>query len=230
VVGAASVVAGGLAVFETENGAGSAALLAIGALLFVVGVVGELLANLGFGGATVQWQNELDVAAARADEQGADQAADSVRAVLEETTAPIASSYEGIRSGVSPGPTRTTAMEALMTAAREAARASKFKKQDVVDKFMTGNEGDRIFALAVMQEDPALRDFETAWKAIASSHSAFEQYHGLLLATRLLDDGLDQQQQKELASAIQRQRGPGGYIIRGTDRWALSEQILARIK
>jgi hypothetical protein len=178
VVGAVSVVAGGFAVFETENGAGSAALLAVGAFLFVVGVVGELPASFGFGGATVQFGNELDVAAARADEQGADQAADDLRAVREEGIESIASSYEGIRRDVSPGPRRTTAMEALMTAAREAARASKFRKEDVVAKFRTGEEGDRIFALAVMQEDPGVRDFDVALEAISLPRSALSSTTG----------------------------------------------------
>jgi hypothetical protein len=39
-----------------------------------------------------------------------------------------------------------------------------------------------------MEEDPNVHDFDVVRKGISNSRSAFEQYHALLLAKKMLDD------------------------------------------
>jgi hypothetical protein len=256
VVGAASLIGGAFAVFETENGVGSAALLAIGALLFILAGVGVWPQNLKVGETSVQFPGrkvmsiadgaeehgdtqtaaELYRLASRvADEQGDWKAAkdlDDRAARLDATATSIASEYEDIRASAAPSLRRTTSMEALVAAAREAAtKDPKFNKDDIRKRFMEGGAGARVFALAVMQADPDVRDFDVLLDAISHSKSAFEQYHALLLAQKMLtDNALDEAQQHALASVIETQRRPGGYIIPGSDRWALSEAILTKIR
>jgi hypothetical protein len=63
-------------------------------------------------------------------------------------------------------------------------------------------------------------------QAITGCLSAFEQYHALRAAQGMLP-ALDAEHRRRLAAAIQSQREEGGHIRPGTDRWALSERILA---
>mgnify|MGYP003289556364 CR=1 FL=1 len=72
------------------------------------------------------------------------------------------------------------------------------------------------------------RYLDVAVQAITGALSAFEQYHALRAAQGMLP-ALDTQHRRRLAAAIQSQREEGGPIRAGTDRWALSERILASI-
>jgi hypothetical protein len=65
--------------------------------------------------------------------------------------------------------------------------------------------------------------------AVTSSRSAFEQYHALELARRLLPQ-LTGEQRTELELAIERQMAKGGWIEAGTDRWFLADRILKQLK
>jgi hypothetical protein len=251
-VGAASLAVGAVAVFQTQNGAGSAALLVIGAALLVLAGVGRWPKRMTFGDTSIEFPggevtsiaagveehgdlrgaSELYKLVAReAEERGNWTTASQLKneaASLDEQARRIASDYEKIRGSTTPSASRTRTLEGLMVAAREAARESKFDK-DQIRKFMEGGDGDRIFALGVMQEDPDVRDFELVVQGISNSRSAFEQYHALLLAQKMLAD-LNEAQQHELGNVIEKERRPGGYIVPGSDRWALSEEILARIR
>jgi len=63
---------------------------------------------------------------------------------------------------------------------------------------------------------------------IGSSRSAFEQYRALRVAQRLLQS-LDGTQRAQLLQVIDEQRGPGGYILAGSDRLPLADQITGAI-
>ena len=76
--GAASCVAGSVAVFCRPNDAGPVALIAAGAVLFLLGVVGTLPTRLKWGDNEAQWQLEI----AESLEQ-VDRATDEVGALLD---------------------------------------------------------------------------------------------------------------------------------------------------
>ena len=87
--------------------------------------------------------------------RGLKAAADS----LASRAAPIAGSYETVRSSMRAGPERTAAMEAEVARAREDARSGSFTAEDVVELFSNGTDGQRIYALGIMQEHPELAPF-----------------------------------------------------------------------
>ncbi len=62
---------------------------------------------------------------------------------------------------------------------------------------------------------------------IVSSRSAFEQYQALRAAEEMIQS-LDASQLEKLVQAVRDQRsgGPGKFITRDSDRWAISERIL----
>jgi hypothetical protein len=161
--------------------------------------------------------------AARRDQE-LDVAKVAARAALPRDT--VARAYEQVRAGMAPGAQRTLEMERLMSHVRREARQSELDASEVRSMFFDGDEGDRVRALALMQGDPSVRDVDVALAGIRESRSAFEQYHALRLAQGMLPS-LDARQRQDLAGAIAEQRGRGGHIAPGTDRWYLSERILA---
>lgn len=148
---------------------------------------------------------------------------------LSDEVAPIAKEYEDLRMRLPSGPARTMELERLISKERQKAQETSLNREQVRDLFRKGDDGSRITALGLMQGNPReLGDIEVALETINNSQSAFEQYHGLELARRLLPF-LDDAEREHLASAIEQQR-KRGWIKRGTDRWSLSQDILDRIK
>jgi len=113
--------------------------------------------------------------------------------------------YETIRRRLPPSGQRTFLMTALVTRAQLAAG-----KQDagrVAEQlFKTSEEGARVIALALARSDPQRGHIELALNAISTSRSAFEQYHGLMLAEKLVQL-LDPTARLQLHAAISRQVG-----------------------
>jgi|Tabmets5t2r1_1033131.scaffolds.fasta_scaffold25755_1 hypothetical protein len=148
---------------------------------------------------------------------------------LSDEMAPTAKEYEDLRMRLPSGPARTMELERLISKARQKAQETSLNREQVRDLFRKGDDGSRITALGLMQGNPReLGDIEVALETINNSKSAFEQYHGLELARRLLPF-LDDAERGRLASAMEQQR-KRGWIKRGTDRWSLSQDILDRIK
>jgi Animal haem peroxidase len=142
--------------------------------------------------------------------------------------ASISAAYEYVRTTMEPSAARTAALEQLVSQARKEARGRSISASAARSMFFSGSEGERIEALGLMQGDTRIRDFDVALEAIGASHSAFEQYHGLLLAQQMLPT-LSAAEIGALAARINEQRQPDGDIRPGTDRWELSSQILAEV-
>jgi hypothetical protein len=70
--------------------------------------------------------------------------------------------------------------------------------------FQTGRDGMRLYALGLMEADPALSDLWSVIDAIDASRSAFEQYHALLVARSATRSALDPQTSGALRDAIVR--------------------------
>jgi len=222
---------GGVAVFVTDNGTGSAALVTIGGVLVVAAGLWDRLESFEFGGAKMQLVKRLrdraDEAEARGDTAAAAALRDEAQALLEEAR-PVAASYERLRESLAPGPERTAKLEGLVAEARASARQRAWDPAEVKRLFESGADGDRIFALGLMQEDERVRDFDASLTAIEHSRSAFEQYYGLALAELMLPD-LTKDQRRELETLLTSGRGNARRISPGTDRSNVAQRILTRL-
>ncbi|GAA5031676.1 hypothetical protein [Actinopolymorpha pittospori] len=232
-LGVASFGAGVAAVFMTDNGGGAVTLLLVGSVLLFLLLTDLDIRTMEWGGAKLTLSRKASELNARADEAAS--RGDLVQAKhlreraqdLLEAMRPTASLYGTIRESISPGPERTRLLEQVAADARQEAATRTFEKEDVRQRLLGTAEGERITALAIMQERPELRDFDAVLATIDKSRSAFELYHALDLASMMLGD-LSPDQQKKLLEAIDRGRS-GGFILQGTDRWSLSDTIRTRL-
>jgi hypothetical protein len=229
----ALLAAGGTAVFLTDNGTGSAALVSIGAALLVVAAFWDRLESFELAGAKMQLRmvERLRDRAAEAEARGDTAVADALRAearaVLDEAR-PVAASYEQLRESLAPGPERTAKLDDLVAEARAAARRKAWEPAEARQLFESGTDGNRIYALGLMQEDERLRDFATSLEAIEYSRSAFEQWHALYLAQLMLPT-LTNDQRRELEAMLTKRPGKADHIRPGTDRWIIAQQILSQL-
>jgi hypothetical protein len=233
VTGVGLLAAGATAVFVTDNGTGSAALVAIGAALLLASGLWDRLESFEFAGAKMQMRiverlrDRAAEAEARGDTAVAAALREEARALLDEAR-PIAASYEHLRESLAPGPDRTAKLEDVVAEARAAARRKPHEPAEVRQLFERGTDGERIYALGLMQEDERLRDFAVSLEAIEHSRSAFEQYYALSLAELMLP-ALTTDQRRELNAMLTKQPGNAALIRPGTDRWIVAQRILSRL-
>jgi len=233
VLGAGSFAAGILAVFVSENGTGTGVLIAFGGAVVVLALLGNRIESLEFGGTKLRLRAaaaERFALAEESEQRGDVAEADRLRAearALLDTAGPIAADYRSTRGSMRAGPDRTRAMEEVVAQARRLAAEQTFDTVEVGRWLREGSDEERITALGMMQAKPELRDFDAMLAAIEDSHSAFEQYHAMLLALRMLDD-LSATQQGQLTDVVRSIRGL--RFRRDTDRWRLSEEILRRAR
>jgi len=172
---------------------------------------------------------QADLAEAQGDTAKATELRQQALDLLQRAT-PGAARYEELRRSVPSGPARTWAMERLVSETRQEATKGKFSRDEVRTLFDKGTDGFRIQALALMQGDVGLADFDVALDVIQYPLSPFEQYHGIVLAQRMLAAGVLQAPQKErLKSVLQTQRNDSRFPP-GSDRWRLSQMILDSIE
>jgi hypothetical protein len=84
------------------------------------------------------------------------------------------------------GRERTAALNSVIEKARNLAMNHALDSERV-RTWMIGPGPQRIVALAMMDAKPALRDVDSILQAVAKPHSAYEQYHGLLLVDKTFD-------------------------------------------
>jgi hypothetical protein len=208
-LGAGALAAGGVAVYVTDNGTGSAALVAAGVALGALALFGDRIASVGVAGtqiSLVQASTQLQAEADEADAAGNHVAADRLRAQAAQLLAlarPAAERYELLRDQPS-GRERTAGMTALVQEARSAARSDQWDSESVRQLFQTSRDGMRLYALGLMEGDPSLIDLLSVIDAIDASRSAFEQYHALLVARSATRSALDPQTAGMLRDALTR--------------------------
>ncbi|MFJ2825494.1 hypothetical protein ACIO7M_30910 [Streptomyces toxytricini] len=218
--------------FVTENGTGTAVLLVFGGVLLLLALFGSRLEGLEVGGVSLRLRAAAADRLALAEEserQGDVASARRLRAeaqALLDSAEPAAADRTPARRTGRRGAQRTWATEEAAVRARRCAEERELEPADVLRRFRNGNAEERITALAAMQADRALRDFDAAVAAIEHPRSALEQYQGLLLAAHMVDD-LDEGQAERLAGAVRAQRDR--RFRRDTDRWRLAESILRRL-
>jgi hypothetical protein len=140
----------------------------------------------------------------------------------------LAARYEDLRDTTPRGPRRTARMEDLVRQMRPLAKSGGFTALDVQAMFSLGTEGRRILALALMEGDPTLADFRSVLQAIEQPSSAFEQYHGLIVANRILSS-LSSSERGALQAALAKPDVAGRWSG-DTSRAAMAEQILSRLQ
>ncbi|MGH3345018.1 MAG: hypothetical protein ACRDPK_19550 [Carbonactinosporaceae bacterium] len=221
--------------FATENGTGTGVLLALGAVMLVLALLGDRIESLEYGGARLRLRAaaaEKFALAEESERRGDIATADQLRAeghALLAAAGPIAADYRAVRGSMRAGPERTRAMEEVVARARRLSAEQQFEPAEVLRWLQAGSDEERVTALAMMQARRELRNFDAVLAAIEHSRSAFEQYHAMLLTTYMIDD-LDAAQLRLLAEAVKAQRG---WRFRREDidsgRWRLSEDILRRV-
>ncbi|SMO82055.1 hypothetical protein [Fodinibius sediminis] len=142
----------------------------------------------------------------------------------------FAKEYEQIRRTMSSGRERTFKMSTLMAQVRALAIQSNFEPQIILDFYHTGSLGNRVVALNILSVMKYPECFDIILDSIGGSKSAFEQYAALKAAENIIDN-LNRDQKERLVEVVkdQRSRGPEKYITPDSDRWAISERILAVI-
>jgi hypothetical protein len=239
-IGVAALALGVLAVFVSDNGAGTSALLAVGLVLLLVAAFGNRIARISGGGVAVelreravrsaaQLQRAANELLAHGEHEGAASLTAEADALLDlaEAIRPQAEAYEQVRATTAGGPERTRRMEEMIESARAEPADPDETAVDLRELFYQGGEGARIYALGRMQASPHVRDFEVALDGIRRSRSAFEQYHALRLAEEMLPE-LEEREKNELAATLERERSR--FLTPGTSRWSVAQALLRKLR
>jgi len=231
-VGALTLVAGGVAVFLTDNALGSTALVAAGVVIGALAVFGNHLRAIGAGGITLELERAAQEARAQARQARA--AGDMDRAEELELRAQqllgsagsVATRYELLRTTEPSGWDRTSRLEQVMRAGR-ALDAEVLAPQQVTDLFATGSDGNRMVAIALIQSDPRLATADVLVDAIGETRSSFEQYQALVAAEQAADrlPDADRARLREVVEALL--AGPLGQ--RSSDRRTVARRLLERL-
>ena len=160
-----------------------------------------------------------------------DRVLDEVRRInVKWIEAGFAEQYESLRASLRSGGERTRLLEDLMVLKTRRAPRQTIPTIDlgwwdgprVKELVESGGAGQRAFALALMESEPKLADLDLALDLVASSLSAFEQYHALKVAHQLVKTSTAKQRRR-LLRVLATERGR--HVKPGTDREALARQI-----
>jgi hypothetical protein len=207
--GVGLVAAGAVAVFITQNDAGTAALLAVGTVFVALAVVGDRIQTIRY--------RELEIKLAEQHAEHAERRADlAFRAAAELESAgnpkeaaqlrsealeelrelrSIGRSYQSTRATMPSGWERTTRMEDDFSRARQEAN-KQHPTPDQIARLLQGDDGERITALAAMAEIAELRDFDRVHRVIEECHSPFEQYHALRIVLGMVPQLTPEQRER----------------------------------
>ena len=122
-------------------------------------------------------------------------------------------------------------MASIAVSMAALAKKTKYSPEEVIQRFQTGTDGDRLAAIQQLQGNPNPACFQFILEAIRNPRSPFEQYRALLVAQAMLPQ-IDEQQKQALRDSLRYQRsGAEGAIINSRDptRFILSGQILTEL-
>lgn len=233
-LGVATLGAGGAATFLTSNGAGSAGLVAGGVALIGFVLLGDRLEILKVGSLEFHLReaaHELTRQAADLEAAGDQGTADQLRIEarhLMQRAFPAALAYEELRKTSPPGPQRVMELSKIVEDARQYALREHPTPEAVREVFLSGGDGERVYALALMREDPTVGDISCILDAVLHSRSAFEQGQALHAALRLTPS-LGQEDRSLLRNAVHQQLATGGHIGQSTDRRRLATELLKEL-
>ena len=138
--------------------------------------------------------------------------------------------YNRIRGAMLSGRQRTSRMNEVLDKARHEALDEASCMALIDHLFRNGGDGERLVAITLLQARPDARHLDIVESGIGQSRSAFEQYYALIAAEKLVPV-LDDASRQRLVAIIRNQRSDGedAHIRVHTERWALSERILASL-
>jgi hypothetical protein len=186
ILGLALIATGIAAVFTTTNDVGSAALMAMGGLLFLLGAIGDRLESLRYGDLEVVLRRKAEEASKRGDTETAQalqRAADRIASRVKSSS----HSYKRIRSSMPAGQPRTEQMQEIILAAHDDATDPSLDEEQVLQLLWTGSEGARVWALGVLQQKPELATVRSILEAVSRPDQMFDQYQALVLAEAFLE-------------------------------------------
>jgi hypothetical protein len=230
VFGSGLALAGAAAVFVTANSAGAASLVIAGTAVGTLAMFADSVQSVKAGNfELVLTAAKLRTAAQDAERKGRSEEAEVLRGQAELlllAAQPVASAFERVRQEMSPGPERTVRQESLIKMAREAAHGFSDDAGPAVEKlFDAGTDGQRIFAIGVMQGKPKLASTRVVETALKDSHTAFEQFQALVLALEMVKHDPESKETRLLRSLIEQMRAEGKFAD-GTDRGGVARRIL----
>lgn len=218
--GIAMSCAGAAAVFITENGTGSTALLIAGWLFMLAAITKTLPKKVKIG------ENELILGLAEELRSGGLSSEMPPPQQLIE----LATRYETIRSVLPSGGRRTVLLESSLLQARSLAPGltAEFVVERI-ETFADDPEGKRAITLAILEARPISRPdvIELLANCIRRAKSNFEQYHALVAALEVygsLQNPTDQQSLRRAAGDL---LNTTGIDVDG-DRAKLALQLSAR--
>ncbi len=232
VAGGLTLVAGGVAVFLTDNELGSTALVAAGVAMASLAVFGNRLQAVEAAGVRLELERQalrVQQQAVRARVAGeTDRAVDLERRAEELRAAAraVGLRYERLRTSEPSGWDRTSRMEATLRDAR-ALGAEVLTPSDVAEIFGTGTDGNRIAALALIEGNPRLGTAGVLVEAILNSRSTFEQYHALVAAESAVDH-LSAEDRSRVREAVESVLS-GSLGDRSSDRRTVARRLLERL-
>lgn len=231
-LGIATLAAGGTATFVSSNGAGSAGLIACGAVLLLVVLLGEKIEWMKLGDvefhlrrAAGELSRQADVLEARGDTGAAEQLREEARKLLVRAS-PSARAYEELRQRMPPGPDRLVELSRIVRDAREHSRAEHPSAEAIREIFSSGSDGERVYALVLMQESPDTDHLDCILDTILHPRSAFEQGQALAAALKVAPL-LGPRGKSQLREIVQGDLTSGGHIARSTDRLSLARALLS---
>jgi hypothetical protein len=195
---AAAAAGGGLlgigivAVFVSSNDVGSAALLAAGAALVVIGYAGDRIRRFKAGSFEVELLVPAILArvADAAKKSGNPELGEQLDAEAAEALARLGSfaeSYDRLRASKPAGPRWTSMLDEQWEQARLDNLGRKPTKEQVSELFHRGGHGQRRAALRAMYDDPEVLVFKDVVEAIQGSKSGDEQYRALYVMREHVD-------------------------------------------
>jgi hypothetical protein len=133
--------------------------------------------------------------------------------------------YEAIRQSSASGEERTREMTRLTAEVRALATGLALTDADLKRMLERGQDGERIVALAVIQDRAYPEFFDVVCAAIRESHSAFEQYHALVAMLEMVPL-LDLGQRRRLESVLSAVRAdPVRAVNHDTSRASLMDAL-----
>jgi hypothetical protein len=143
----------------------------------------------------------------------------------------LAREYERVRSEMAPSRERTFEMATVLARMRAAARAANLDAAGVQALASSTRDGDRLAAIAALQERPEPSAIRWLLDAVERSRSAFEQYQALraLWGSMPVMSAATRNEVRARLVALRSSDGRGFLTPENADRYALSGQIIAEL-
>ena len=219
---------GVLALFSDRDATASGLLIAVGATLTVLGIFGSRIESLAVGPVKVTFgpADQAEALADAAEQRGDLDSAETLHRAARRLRQ-LSDQYRGIRSLMPSDARRVTVLEELMAETRVLATSAAFPPEDVRTWFREGSPEYRITAIGLMEGDARVRDLDAVVTAITAPLSAFEQFHALVVAERMVTSGsLTNVERTLLRQSIQAALR-GGSLDQSSDRYRLGTRSWA---